>query len=46
MKRITVDMDDGLYEVLRRLAYTEHKPMAEIVRTVLAAALTAKGEKS
>ena len=45
MKRITVDMNDGLYEELRRVAYIEHKAMAEIVRMVLAAALI-KGEKS
>jgi predicted GIY-YIG superfamily endonuclease len=38
-KRITVDMDDGLYEELRRAAYVQHKAMAEIVRMVLAAAL-------
>ena len=35
MKRITVDMDDDLYEKLRRVAYTEHKPMAEIVRQLI-----------
>jgi hypothetical protein len=39
MKRVTVDMDDGLYEELRRAAYLEHKPMAEIVRMVLTKAL-------
>jgi plasmid stability protein len=39
MKRITVDMDDYLYEELRRAAYVHHKAMAEIVRMVLAQAL-------
>jgi len=45
MKRVTVDMGDGLYQELRRIAYIEHKPMAEIIRTILSQALT-KGEKS
>ena len=39
MKRVTVDMDDDLYEELRRAAYVEHKAMAEIVRMVLVQAL-------
>jgi hypothetical protein len=38
-------MDDGLYEELRRVAYVEHKAMAEIVRMVLTAALI-KGARS
>jgi hypothetical protein len=45
MKRVTVDMDDALYEELRRVAYVEHKAMAEIVRMVLAEKLV-KEEQS
>jgi metal-responsive CopG/Arc/MetJ family transcriptional regulator len=37
MKRVTVDMDDDLYEELRRAAYVEHKAMAEIVRALIRA---------
>jgi predicted CopG family antitoxin len=34
-KRITVDLDTGLYEELRRLAYIEHRSVSEIVRMLL-----------
>jgi plasmid stability protein len=39
MNRITVDLDEELYERLRHAAYTEHRSMADIVRELLAAHL-------
>ncbi len=35
MKRITVDLDEGLFEQLRRAAFERREPMAEIVRDAL-----------
>jgi predicted transcriptional regulator len=39
MKRITVDLEDDLYERLRAEAYARHVPMSEIVRDRLASSL-------
>ena len=35
MTRVTVDLDEDLYERLRAAAYAEHRPMAEIVRDLV-----------
>ncbi len=34
-----MDLDEDLYERLRAAAYVEHRPMADIVRQVLAQSL-------
>jgi Ribbon-helix-helix protein, copG family len=39
MKRITVDLDEPLYERLRAEAYVKHVSMSEIVRGLLEAHL-------
>ena len=35
MTRVTVDLDEDLYERLRAAAYAGHRPMADIVRDLL-----------
>lgn len=37
MKRITVDLPEGLHERLRLAAFTGHKSVSEVVRENLAA---------
>ncbi len=41
MNRITVDLSEELYERLRGAAFIEHRPMADIVRELLASHLPA-----
>lgn len=35
MKRITIDLDERLFERLRKVAFDQHAPMAAIVRNAL-----------
>jgi metal-responsive CopG/Arc/MetJ family transcriptional regulator len=45
MKRITVDLDEGLFERLRRAAFDRREPMSEIVREALEKVLPQDGEQ-
>lgn len=45
MKRITVDLPDGLYERVRLAAYTERRSVSEVVRDRLVSSLPELAER-
>lgn len=46
MKRVTIDLEEDLFERLRKAAFDRHEPMAVIVREALEKILAAAGEQS
>lgn len=43
MKRITVDLDEHLFEQLRKAAFDRHQSMSDIVREALEKTLAPEG---